>query len=96
MIRAVIIVALIAAAWLAVAVIAAAAFGRAMRHAPAIGDGTPAVVCDPCNGRPGTWCRCASKEACPSPLCGAADTGVRGWSADELAYLNGETGELPK
>lgn len=96
MTRAVIIAALILAAYLAAVIRFAVIAARRLRRgapAPGAGDDALAVTCDPCNGRGGTWCKCPAK--CASPACGAEDTGIGGWSPGELAYLRGETGELP-
>jgi hypothetical protein len=60
---------------------------------PLVVDDALAIVCNPCSGGSGR-CTCAGK--CGNWLCGAADTGIRGWSDDEIAYLRGELKELPR
>lgn len=59
----------------------------------AAGDDALALICDPCNGKPGT-CTCASKAECSHPLCGAADTGVSDleFSRELRALLDREGG----
>jgi hypothetical protein len=59
----------------------------------AAGSEVLALICDPCNGRPGK-CICTSKELCSHPLCGAADTGVSDiqFSRELRALLDKEGG----
>lgn len=59
----------------------------------AVGGGVLALICDPCNGRPGK-CICTSKQLCTHPLCGAEDTGISDiqFSRELRALLDREGG----
>jgi hypothetical protein len=99
-----IIIAVAAAAVICLAADAAVSTARTVRRrrdagrrigasVAAAGGGVLALICDPCNGRPGK-CICTSKQLCSHPLCGAEDTGVSDiqFSRELRALLDREGG----
>jgi len=88
-----------AAATIGCGIWAAIAVRESWRRAGREIDQAIALVCKPCNGEEGPH-TCGRKLPGPGQHQAARwpdeDTGIRGWTDEEIAYLRGELKELPR